>query len=424
MQTTDFVKELERSMNRKWIRTAWPLAVAGLLAVLGARPAAAQTPEGTTIRNIASVTFTDANSNAYAAVADTVDVTVGFVAGVSVAAGAPSVTPASPSNDNTMSFTVDNIGNGTDALVISDSITTAGVITNVRWVYNTVTYTSLADLNTQLALDSITQGSSVTIDVLYNVPSGQGGATTDYVLTATSGRDSGQADTATTTVNPTETFGVAVTPDGAQNLQHLPTNAAPAYTFTFTVANNGNGAEDFDLLASNPGTAISIVSVDGVAGSSATISALAAGASTDIVVEYTIADVAAGTADTLRLEATAVGDTTVNDTGYADVEVVRPTLAITKQAWLGDRSAQISGDVLPNDFIEYRVDVTNTGDAEATTVVVTDALPAQVTYVSNEDPNGDWASINEAGGTVTATLTGTLAAAGGSAFFWIRVQVN
>jgi hypothetical protein len=56
-------------------------------------------------------------------------------------------------------------------------------------------------------------------------------------------------------------------------------------------------------------------------------------------------------------------------------------------------------------------------------VVVTDALPGEVAFVSTEDPNGSWASISEAGGTVTATLSGSLAA-GASAFFWIRVQVN
>ena len=47
------------------------LGIVALLAATTAAPANAQTPEGTVIRNIATVTFTDANSNAYAPVSDT-----------------------------------------------------------------------------------------------------------------------------------------------------------------------------------------------------------------------------------------------------------------------------------------------------------------------------------------------------------------
>lgn len=400
----------------------WSLLALGVLA-LAPRPAAAQTPEGTVIRNIATVTFTDANSNAYAAVADTVDVTVGFVAGVDVT-GAASVTPASPSAGNVLTFTIANIGNGTDSVSVSETISVAGVITVTGYRYNATTYATLAALNTALSGVAIAAGASITVEVLYDVPAGQGGNSTDYTLTGTSRRDNTESDAATTTVSPAEAFAVAVTPDGGQNLQHLPSNGAPAYAFTFTVTNNGNGAEDFDLAASSPGSAaVTVVSVNGVAGTTATLSGLAAGASAAIVVEYTIANVAAGTTDTLVLTATSVANPATTDDGYADVTVIRPALTIAKQAWLGDRSAQISSDVLPGDFIEYRVEVTNTGAAAAASVVVTDALPGEVAFVSTEDPNGSWASISEAGGTVTATLSGSLAA-GASAFFWIRVQVN
>jgi len=149
-----------------------------------------------------------------------------------------------------------------------------------------------------------------------------------------------------------------------------------------------------------------------------------AGASASVIVEYTIANVAAGMTDTLYLAATSQANPATTDNGFADLMVIRPALAIVKQAWLGDRSAQISGDVLPGDFVEYRVEVTNTGTAPAASVVVTDALQvANVSFVSTQDPNGSWASITQGGGTVTATHNGPLAA-GASAFFWVRVQVN
>jgi uncharacterized repeat protein (TIGR01451 family) len=137
-----------------------------------------------------------------------------------------------------------------------------------------------------------------------------------------------------------------------------------------------------------------------------------------------VLDRPAATKDTVYLKATSVNNPATFDSGFADLTVIRPALAITKEAWLDDQSAEISADVLPGQFIQYKVTVTNNGTAPASSVVVTDALGAlPVTYISNSDPGG-WASIVESAGTVTATLTGTLAASGGSAYFWIRVQID
>jgi uncharacterized repeat protein (TIGR01451 family) len=373
------------------------------------------------------VTFTDANNNAYAPVADTVDVTVGFAAALDVT-GAASVTPASPSTGNVLTFTIGNIGNGTDSVSVGEAISVAGIIAVTGYQINGAgpVYATLAALNTALSTVAVTQGASITVDVIYDVLAGQGGATTDYTLTATSRRDAGVSDAATTTINPVQSFGVAVTPDGGQNLQHLPTNAAPPYQFTFAVQNTGNGTQDFNLTGSSPGSAvITIVSVNGTAGTTSTIAGLAAGASQNVIVEYTIAGVAAGSTDTLYLTASPAGSPATTDDGFADVTVIRPALAIVKEAWLGDRSAQISGDVLPGDFIEYHVTVTNNGTAPASNVVVTDDLQvADVTFIATENTGGAWSSINFASPTVTATLAGALAAGGGSAEFWIRVQVN
>ena len=397
------------------------------VAVLTAEPATAQTPEGTVIRNIATVTFTDANNNTYAPVADTVDVTVGFAAALNVT-GAATATPASPSSGNVLTFTIGNIGNGEDTVTVSEAISVAGIISVTGYTYNATPYGSLAALNTALSAVPIASGGSIAVDVVYDVLAGQGGNPTDYTFTATSVRDAAESDFATTTITPAVAIAVDVTPDGGQLLQHLPSNGAPPYQFTFTVTNNGNVAEDFDLSATSPGSAaITIVSVDGTAGTTSTLSALGVGASASVIVEYTIGAVAAGTTDTLYLTATSVSAPATTDDGFADVTVVAPTLTITKQAWLGDRSAQISGNVLPGDFIEYRVEVTNAGGADATSVVVSDALPAEVAFISSEDPGASFASIVHSGaptgGTVTATLSGPLAA-GNSAFFWVRTQVQ
>lgn len=416
-------------MNTRWQHLKGALLVFGVLAVAmaTAQTALAQTPEGTVITNTATVNFTDANGNAYAPVSASVSVTVGFAAGIDVVAGAATVTPASPSTGNTLLFTINNIGNGRDSVSVAENISLAGVIAVTGYQINGAgpTYATIGDLNTALALLGIPQGGAVTVTVIYDVLAGQGGASTVYTLTGTSIRDPAESDAATTTINPVQTFGVAVTPDGGQLLQHLPTNAAPPYQFTFAVQNTGNGTQLFNLTASSPGSAvITIVSVNGTPGATSTIPSLAAGASQNVIVEYTIASVAAGSTDTLYLTASPAGDPGTTDDGFADMTVIRPALAIVKEAWLGDRSAQIVGNVLPGDFIEYHVTVTNTGTAPAASVVVTDALQvADVTYITNENTGGAWTSISFASPTVTAVLNGPLAA-GGSAEFWIRVQVN
>ena len=414
-------------MNMRWQHLKGVLLVFGVLAVAmaTAQTALAQTPEGTVITNTATVNFTDANNNAYAPVSASVSVTVGFRAALDVT-GAVSVTPASPSTGNVLSFPIQNIGNGRDSVSVAENISVAGVISVTGYQINGAgAYATIADLNSALALLGLAQGASLTVNVIYDVLNGQGGATTNYTLTGTSIRDAGTSDAAVTAINPVATYGVAVTPDGGQLLQHLPTNAAPAYQFTFAVQNTGNGTQLFNLSASSPGSAvITIVSVNGTAGTTSTIPSLAAGASQNVIVEYTIASVAAGSTDTLYLTASPAGDPGTTDDGFADMTVIRPALAIVKEAWLGDRSAQIVGNVLPGDFIEYRVAVTNTGTAPASSVVVTDDLQvANLTFVSTDDPGGAWTSIAFASPTVTATLNGSLAASA-SVVFWIRVQVN
>ncbi len=407
------------SRLQRWVRT---LALAGIIAALAGTTARAQTPEGTVITNTATVNWTDANSNSYTPVIANVSVTVGFQAGIDVIAAAAAVNPASPSTADTLTLTVQNIGNGTDSVTISESISVGGIITVTGYRYGVTTYASLAALNTALSSVAIAQGASIAIKVVYDVAAGQGGQPTVYTMTAASRRTPAVSDFDATTITPGETIAAAVTPDGAQNVQQLPSNGTN-YTFTFTVQNNGNGPEDFDLLASSPGSAvISIVSVNAVAGDSTQIN-LASGVSTTIDVVYSVADVPAGSTDTLSLRARSVTNSTIFDDGFADLTVIRPSITIAKDAFRDDQVTPIgAGTVVPGEFMQYRITVTNAGDANASTVHIDDLLPAEVAYVSNSPDAAGWTIVN-AGNDVDADLSGTLAPAA-SRFFWIRVQVN
>jgi uncharacterized repeat protein (TIGR01451 family) len=403
----------------RWIRRTG--IVLGLLLPAAAHSAWAQTPEGTVITNTATVSFTDANSNTYTPVSASVSVTVGFTAGISLT-GAASVSPASPSTADTLFFTYTNLGNGNDSLRVTESISVAGVITVTGYRMNGTTYGSLAALNTALAGTLVAQSGTLVVKVVYDVAAGKGGVPTNYTLTGFSRRDGSKTQAAVTTVNPSQTAGVAVTPDAGQNLQQLPSNATN-YTFNFTVQNTGNGPDNYTLAGTKTGTAISIVSVNGTAGSSGTISGLASGASTTVPVVYTVLNVAAGTKDTLVLTATSVANGAVSDNGKADLTVIKPALAMTKQAYRDNQSTLIgAGLVLPGEFIQYKVTVTNSGVGAATSVQITDALPATLAFVSSTGDLAGW-TIGNVGNNVTATLTGSLASAA-SRYIWIRAQVQ
>src|SRR5438034_9015555 len=163
--------------HMKWTHS---LVLAALALVAVAGRALAQTPEGTVITNTATATYTDANGNAYAPVSGSVSVTVGFKAGVTVTANTPSPSAASPSTADTMTFTVANVGNGTDSMTISDGISVAGVITVTGYRYGATTYASLAALNGPLASVGIAQGGSTVIKVVLDVATGKGASTSGY----------------------------------------------------------------------------------------------------------------------------------------------------------------------------------------------------------------------------------------------------
>ena len=396
-----------------------------LLMAAAAAPAVAQTPEGTEITNTATVSYTDANGNTYADVSASVTVTVGFQAGVSVAGGEAD-TPA-PGTSGDMTFTITNVGNGTDTLQVAVTNSNSSVMDVTGYQVGGTTYGTLAELNTALAPMGVAAGTDLVITVLYDVSAGTGGQTASFALTAASHRDAGIGDASagsTGTVSPSETLGVTVTPD-AQVVEQLPSNGT-VYEQTFTITNNGTGPETFDLAA----TGGAMVTIGGilVGGSAATEIEIAAGASEDVVVEYEVAAGAAGTTEDVELSATAQSDGAVTDAGSITVERVSAALTITKRALDGERSAQVTA-ILPGQYIEYEITVTNGGTSPAEDVVVTDELDSDfVTYVSSENTGGAWTPIststNGDGNTVvTATLADPLAA-GASATFYVRVQVD
>jgi len=144
---------------------------------------------------------------------------------------------------------------------------------------------------------------------------------------------------------------------------------------------------------------------------------------TTVTVVYTVANVAAGTSDQVRLTATSANSSSINDNGFINVQVIKAAITMTKVAYRDNQTTAIgaSDRVLPGEYVQYKITVTNAGGAQANTVSVSDPLPAQVNYVSTSSDAAGW-TIGQASGTVTGSLTSL--APGASRFFWIRVQVK
>lgn len=397
------------------------LALAGLLlAPLAATPALAQTPtaEGTVITNTATASWSDANGNTYTPATASVSVTVGFAAGLDVVSPA-TATPLSASTGNEQPFTITSGGNGVDSVTVSASAGAGATITGYK--LGSTSYPTLAALNAALAGTPIPAGGSITVTVVYSVAAGQSGQNIPLALTATSRRSTGTSDTSTTTLSPIATAGISVTPD-AGTVSRLPSNGTQ-YTAVYTLTNPGGVGGTYNLAASTAnGAVLTIVSTNGTAGASGSI-AVGPGATQTVNVVYTIASAPVGTTVGLTLTATSSTDPAVTDVGNYTITVIGASITMTKEAFRDNQTSAIGGAdrVLPGEYIQYKITVTNTGASAASNVSVGDPLPAQVTYQSASGDAAGW-TIGESSGTVTAGLASLAPAA--SRYFWIRVRVK
>ena len=418
------------SISRRLRRTAATmfLATAGTLAYAAAANAQITntlTPEGTVITNRAWVSYTDANNNTYAPQVDSVSVTVGFLPGIDATATYPTASPPAGTDSLSLPFEICNTGNGTDQIHI-DSLTLSNTttISNIRYLWNGTLYSSLGDLNAALTASDVAQGACITVTVVYDTEPVAGGTTVDVTLWPSSNRDDTVYDSATSSLTLTQSGMIRVTPDDMP-VSQLPSNGT-YYTAEFWVVNTQTGMDDFNLLASSSnGSVVTIDSVYGAAGTTAMIDDLAAGDSMLVKVVYTVLDVAAGSTSQITLTATSAYSSGVSDTGDYDLTVIRPALTINKEAYDSLGTTAID-TVIPGQQIWYKITVTNSGTAPADSVVITDSLPSELTYLSSA-PDGSgppaWVIDDSASPVIAARLDGMLAV-GASRYIWIKARVK
>ncbi|MDW9636850.1 MULTISPECIES: hypothetical protein [Sinorhizobium] len=182
--------------------------------------------------------------------------------------------------------------------------------------------------------------------------------------------------------------------------------------FPHTITNVGNAADRYDLTTSDFGSGLSFVGIyadgdcDGVPDTLTSIAqtgSLNAGESACVVVEV---NVAAGTTGSPTFKITAASTLTTasnfeagtpNEPNDVNTDTVNVTTGavfeFTKSMTLLE-DLDGSKSITPGDTVRVRFDYSNTGGADATDVIITDELPAELTYVAGK---GLWSD----GGTMT-----------------------
>ncbi len=206
-----------------------------------------------------------------------------------------------------------------------------------------------------------------------------------------------------------ESFGVDIASTGTTSFTGDP---GDSLFYAFTVENLGNGTDNFDL-SSGSDYVVWTYYVDTDGDGSLSTAELAVGAVTNtgdltqnqvgnfVAVGIIPAGTADTTADATTFTATSVGvgDSSETDTDTASATCTAPVLTLTK-------SVSPTGSQPPGTTLTYTITVANGGSGTASTVVVSDAIPTNTTYV-DESMTIDSVSKTDASDSDGATDNGS-----------------
>jgi uncharacterized repeat protein (TIGR01451 family) len=318
-------------------------------------------------------------------------------ANVGIVKTANPVGPVSAGSDIGFDFTVTNSGDGTATSVSVSDPLPAGIVWTVDAPTGDTTGVSCS-IDTAPSPDLLTctdasmpAGAAFTVHIHGTTDSADCG-TVSNTATVSTGNDGGGSSTASVVVQCPDLEVTKVAVDGT-------ISAGDVAQFTILVKNWGPGTalnvhvED-DLPAGVTWTispAVVGCSIDTAPAPdvlSCDFASLASGASVEISIQ---GDTVAANCGTLHNEVvvSASNENTETDqfpnSDEADIVVDCPTIVLTKTA--------DAGTVNAGDSIGFTIEVSNTGLGNATSVLVTDSLPAGITWTADA-PTGDTTGVS------------------------------
>ncbi|MCW2924130.1 MAG: hypothetical protein JWM98_1534 [Thermoleophilia bacterium] len=325
---------------------------------------------------------------------------------------ADSPDPALVGSDVTYTVSVTNNGPGTATGVASTTVLPAG--TTFKAAGTSVNCTNAAGTVT-CDFASVASGATVMATIVATTTtSGSKGAVTTVAGNEADTVSANDTATATTTVNPVADVGVTIadSPD--------PVVLGGTISYSIVVTNNGPSAATNVAVSDTLPAGLTLQSVVAGAGTSCvastptsiscTVTSIASGATATIT-----ASVATGQAGSISTTVSVAGsetDTVPGNNAATASTVVNPS------ADLAISVADAPDPVLLGRTIVYTLSYRNNGPSTATNVVVTDTLPAGVTFSAA----GSNPSCLESGGVVTCAVGTMLNGAAGS--FNIAVRAD
>lgn len=331
-----------------------------------------------------------------------------------------SADPVNRGDQFTYTLDIANAGpSGATNVEVVDTLP-AGV-TFVSATGGTVTPPSGGSSDVTVAVGNVASGGSAQVTITVSADQSAGASVNNSAIVrsteSTNGFDTDASNnTATETTALQSTVDLVVTKTDSAD----PVIPGESFDYTITVTNNGPSDATLVTLTDNIPDGIQITNVTTSAGTATTPAtaqdAIAANnddltvdignvATTDTVTITVTALVLADTTGTLSNVATvATGDTAAIESDAANNSITETT-TLTPRADLVVTQTGSVDPVIAGETLTYTIQVTNNGPSTATNVVLTDNLPAGVTFSSATPSQG---TASEAGGVVTANL-GSLA---------------
>jgi uncharacterized repeat protein (TIGR01451 family) len=374
-----------------------------------------------TIPNVATVSTTDNDSN-NANNTDSVDVTVQRQVDLILTKDVDRATAIPGQNQLVYTFTVrHDSDSASDAanVVVTDTLP-AGLVGAVITA-PTASDTDFTNGTVRVEFDSIPVGQTRTFTVTTNIASTAAGNVTNTATVVSAGTEldpTNNTDNAVTAMTPQ--FDIVVT----KTVNDAAPNPNEAIIYTVGLTNEGPSVATDIVLSDVIPAGLTFVSGT-LQGQAATVSGntisfpgitLGAAASASATLNFTVN---AGASGTITNTATVPDNSgrgendITNNSGSVPITVVpQADVRIAKTVSLAQ--AQVGSN------LTYTITVTNSGPSSATGIVVTDTLPAGVTFTSGTGPGGELTAVGGVvtidggtlanNGTFTATINGTVAA--------------